>query len=397
LLVLAGVVVATGLMTGGFGLKMLGSSQYGGKHYFYFLAAVAGYFVFTSRRIPPHQAGWYVALFFLAGLASAVSILAVLAGSKFEYLLLLFPPAGEVSRAAYGGPLIGPERMMRLGELRPIAEAVYCLLLVRYGISGVLDLKRPWRLLLLFLAVGTGLMSGFRSFTLQLAILFAILFYLEGLHRTRIALALLGVMLLGGVVVLPLADKLPLVVQRSLSFLPGRFDYEARRNALESTEWRVDMWKQVLPEVPNTLFRGRGWSVNARAFFSTVEIVSREDRLASTMLTGNFHNGPLSVLIPFGLYGFIPFVWFLVAGLRVLHRNWKYGSPALRRVNTLLLAAFAAHAIFFLGIFGALEADMAGFAGLLGLAVALNGAVAAPAPTESAATGVELGTEYIKA
>ncbi len=65
LLVLTGVVVATGLMTGGFGLHMLGSGHYGGKNYFYFLAAVAGYFVFTSRRIPPHRAGFYVALFFL--------------------------------------------------------------------------------------------------------------------------------------------------------------------------------------------------------------------------------------------------------------------------------------------------------------------------------------------
>jgi O-antigen ligase len=220
---------------------------------------------------------------------------------------------------------------------------------------------------------------------------------LEGLHRTRIALAFLGVMLLGGAVVLTQADKLPMVVQRSLSFLPGRFDYEARYNALASTEWRMDMWKQVLPEVPSALFRGRGWGVDARGFFSTVEIISREDRLASTIYTGNFHNGPLSVLIPFGLYGAIPFVWFLVAGLRVLHRNWKFGSPELRCVNTLLLAAFAARAIVFLVVYGALETDMAIFTGLLGLSVALNGTVAAAAPAKAAASGVALGTEYIKA
>ena len=56
LLVLTAVVVATGLVTGGFGVRMLGASRYGGKRYFYFLAAVAGYFVLPAggfRRIGP--------------------------------------------------------------------------------------------------------------------------------------------------------------------------------------------------------------------------------------------------------------------------------------------------------------------------------------------------------
>jgi hypothetical protein len=114
-------------------------------------------------------------------------------------------------------------------------------------------------------------------------------------------------------------------------------------------------------------------------------------------LAGDVHNGPLSVLIPFGLYGTLAFVWFLVAGLRVLHRNWKFGDPALRNVNTLLLAAFAAHVVLFVCVFGALQVDMAIFAGLLGLSVALNGAEPEPAPAEQPAAGVEYNTEYIKA
>jgi O-antigen ligase len=397
LLALSGVVVATGLMTGGFGLRMLGSGQYGGKHYFYFLAAVAGYFVFTSRRIPPQRAGFYVALFFLGGLTSLLSILGSLGSAKYTFLWLLFPPANALNQTAFGGPLSGSESILRLSELRMAAAALYGYLLACYGIRGVLDLKRPWLPLLLALALGGGLMAGYRSFSVLFAVLVAILFCVEGLHRTRFGLAFLGVMLLGGVVVLPQADKLPLPVQRTLSFLPGRFDYVAQATATTSTEWRIAMWKQMLPEVPKSLFRGKGWTRDAREFFSTVEINSREDQLASVIFVGNFHNGAFSILIPFGLYGAIAFLWFLMAGLRVLHRNWKFGSPELRRVNALLLAAFAAQIIFFFGVYGALETDMAGFAGLLGLSVALNGAVAAQAPVESAATGLELGTEYIKA
>jgi len=66
LLFFAAVVVVTGMFTGGIGLYSFGSAKYGGKNYFYVLLAIAGYFAFTSQRIPLHQAMLYVGLFFLA-------------------------------------------------------------------------------------------------------------------------------------------------------------------------------------------------------------------------------------------------------------------------------------------------------------------------------------------
>jgi hypothetical protein len=241
------------------------------------------------------------------------------------------------------------------------------------------------------------LLSGFRTFVVLGGLTFAAMFYLEGLHRTRYAAGLLGVMLLGGILVLPQAEKLPLVVQRSISFLPGKFNWVARESASTTVDWRVGMWRDLLPEVPKRLFRGKGWGINVGDFQTMLQTRGGIDPVAGAVLAGDYHNGPLSVLLPFGLYGAIAFVWFLVAGLRVLHRNWKFGDPALRTVNTLLLAAFAAHAIFFFCIFGALDSDMAVFAGLLGLGVALNGAGAVPAGAEQPAAGVEFNTEYIKA
>ncbi len=172
--------------------------------------------------------------------------------------------------------------------------------------------------------------------------------------------------LVGGAVVLPQAEKLPLMAQRALSFLPGKFHSVARESAQGTLEWRLGMWKDLLPEIPKHLFRGTGWGVDAREFFAVTETGEAGNPFASTILVGNFHNGPLSVLIPFGIYGAIAFIWFLVAGLRVLHRNWKFGDPALQRVNALLLAAFAARALFFLCFFGSLDSDMAMFHGLAG-------------------------------
>ncbi len=397
LLALAGVVVATGMLTGGFGLAMLRSSSYGGKNYFYFLAAVAGYFVLTSRQIPPHRAGLYVALFFLSSLTYVLSDLAALAGAEYDWLGWILMPAYDVRTATLESPLTAPESLVRMGELGLVGITFSAYLLARFGVRGLLDLTRPWRLLLFFLALGMTLFSGFRSSVMVIGLTFALTFFLEGLHRTRYLPVLLGVVLLAGVVVLSRAEKLPPPVQRALTFLPGRFEYGVRENARSSSGWRVEMWKQLLPEVPRRLFRGKGWGIDSRDYFTAVDIGDAANPLTTAMLVGNYHNGPLSILIPFGLYGAIAFLCFLVAGLRVLHRKWKFGDPALRRVNGLLLAAFASKAVLFMVFFGSLHSDMAVFTGTLGLGVALNGAGASLAQAEKPATDMALDTEYVKA
>src|SRR5262249_39600257 len=48
LVLLSVVVIGTGLMTGGFGSKVLGSNQMGGKRYYYLIGAVMGYFALSS-------------------------------------------------------------------------------------------------------------------------------------------------------------------------------------------------------------------------------------------------------------------------------------------------------------------------------------------------------------
>jgi hypothetical protein len=155
-----------------------------------------------------------------------------------------------------------------------------------------------------------------------------------------------------------------------------------------------------LPEVPQYLFRGKGWGIDPTDLFLAGESERRfhSEALAGTIVAGDYHNGPLSILIPFGIYGLIAFVWVLWAGLRVLHRNYQFGIPQYRTINALFLAAFAAHAIYFFVGFGSLHSDMAFFAGLLGMSVGLNGAEpSASTQVEEPAAGAELNTEYIRA
>jgi O-antigen ligase len=178
---------------------------------------------------------------------------------------------------------------------------------------------------------------------------------------------------------LPLVSRLPMTVQRALAVLPLKIDPVARADAEGSTEWRIRMWKAVLPQVPQYLLLGKGYALTpgelAYMTGPTAATAVSEDQWEAA-LAGDYHNGPLSVLIPFGIWGMLAFIWLLVAACRVLYRNYKYGDASLKTINAFLLAMFVSRIIMFFAIFGALSSDMLIFGGLLGLSVSLNGGVA---------------------
>src|ERR1039458_5335788 len=94
-------------------------------------------------------------------------------------------------------------------------------------------------------------------------------------------------------------------------------------------------------------------------------------------LATDYHNGWLSVIIPFGIWGMLAFLGFLFAAGRVLYANYRYSDPALQLVNAILLAMFLKSGLLFFG--GALSSDMMTFASLVGFSVSLNGGVRQPA------------------
>jgi hypothetical protein len=173
---------------------------------------------------------------------------------------------------------------------------------------------------------------------------------------------------------------MPLTVQRSLAFLPIDIDPIAAQNAAGSTEWRVEMWEEVLPQVPQYLILGKGLAINLNDLNAMSSGLNKTDsQYNGSMLAGDYHNGPLSLIMPFGLFGVAGFIWFLVAGVKVLNRNYKYGDPDLLNINRFLLAQCVVKIIIFFTIFGSFYSDLMAFTGLVGFSIALNGGVAAPA------------------
>jgi hypothetical protein len=367
-------------MTGGIGLRALGSESYGGRRYVQILAAVVGYFVLTSQRIPPERVGLCLGLFFLSGFTSLVASLAFMGGPSFYWLFSFFPPELAAEQAV--GEYSFNPTLVRIGGLTGAAVGLYCFVLGRYGFRGLIESPTLLRIAAFLVAAGACLYTGYRSVLIVFLLTCAIMFWLEGMWRTRaaVALAAAGICLVG--VIVFGATKLPMVAQRTLSVLPIQVDPTVRENATASSEWRVEMWRMLLPEIPKYLIKGKGYAINPNDMFMAFESAARGFGPGSTgsMAVGDYHNGPLSVIIPFGIFGVIGFLWFMGAALRVLYLNYKHGNQQFRTVNTFLFAAFLAKFLFFLTVFGTLSGELSAFTGILGLSVSLNGGVSQPAP-----------------
>jgi hypothetical protein len=184
-----------------------------------------------------------------------------------------------------------------------------------------------------------------------------------------------------GALILPVANRLPLNVQRTLSVLPGvKIDPIARHDAEASSEWRLNIWRHLFPQIPQYLLVGKGLGFSGSDLQSFVTVSPNtglgDADVEGIELVADYHNGPLSVIIPFGIFGSIGFIWFLIACLRVLRQNYHFGHPALHRLNTFLYGFFIAKTIFFFAVFGNLYNELAVFTGLVGLSVSINAGVA---------------------
>ena len=189
-------------------------------------------------------------------------------------------------------------------------------------------------------------------------------------------------------VCIPLANRLPVTFQRALSFLPLNIDPAVRADAQASLDWRIEMWKALLPQVPPHLLLGKGYAITPEDYQmmgANAALHSINPAEQALALSGDYHSGPLSVILPFGLWGAIVVIWFLIAGIWALHHNRLYGDPALQNYNTFLFAAFVAKTIGFVFIFGGISSDMVNFAGILGLSISLNGGICRPARQTAAA------------
>ncbi len=373
------MMIITAKLTGGFGFHTLGNQVGGGKKYLSLTLGILTYFALISRKIPENRRFFYLGLYILSGLPSFIGDIGPVLPSPLNYINVLVPPTISSGQQFELGTT-------RLGSMGATAGVITTFLLARYGLKNILRGKHSWWRVPLFLfSISCCMLGGFRNVIFTFTLISILMFFMEGLHRTWLLPFFLMIGLCGVCLIVPLSRHLPYTFQRSLSFLPLDIDPDAKADAEGSSEWRFRMWHDLWPQVPQYLLRGKGYALTLEDFEmleggslangAEAKMDASEDALA---VSGDYHNGPLSTLIPFGLWGGITFLWFMLAGLRVLYRNYKYGDPKLRVANTFFLAQYIAHMALYFFIFGAYSDDLFEFAKTIGFSMALNGGVMGP-------------------
>jgi hypothetical protein len=374
------VVVITAKFRGGLGFHAFGDESIGGKRYLWIWVAIIGYFTLISQPILPQKRRLYVTLYLLGTVAMVIPFLAGYLG-PVSYVVSVFFPGGSSTVPLQSDPM-GVGNLERFGGLANASMAGVFVLIARYGIGGILDFRRIWRPLLFLACIVTCFFGGFRSIIILIALTMGLLFCFEGLLRSRLMpVMVLGLVLIGGLSV-TFSDRLPLPVQRCLAIFPLKLDPVARLSAEGSSEWRLEIWRFLLPQIPQYLFLGKGLTFDANDMAMNMTIANQvdSDPGGQANLAGDYHSGPLSVIITFGIWGCIAFLWFLVASIQVLWANYKYGEPEIKKLNSFLIAYFIAKTALFLFIFGGFHSDFVGFVGVIGLSISLNGGVAKPVP-----------------
>jgi hypothetical protein len=368
------VVFATAKLTGGFGLRSMGGDVYGGKRYVFLVVGALAFFAVAARPIPKKHANLYLALYLIGGVFNVVSDLYSVMPDPMKYIYLVIPPADLLMNNSIDWG------RTRLAGFSGAGMAVFFLMLARNGFRDNLLTGKLWRPAVLILAAIAIPMGGFRSAILAAFLTIALIFYLEKMHRTGMMLVVVMLGILGGTLLIPATPHLPYTFQRALAFLPLDISVDARMDADDSTQWRLTMWEALLPQIPKYLMLGKGYKISSETYDLSMAanspiqraIDAAEDPLA---LASEFHSGPLSVVIPLGLWGVATWLWFWIAGFYVVWRNFRFGDSDLRHVNNFIFASYIMKFIMFIFVAGNLVNDMAGFTGLVGLSVAINSGV----------------------
>lgn len=338
----------------GFGIYALGGSSIGGVQYIeiaiQILFMLSAGIAVRTQSLDIHKCYRYI----LAGAA-------LCAGASV--VVSIFPSGYGAAARFFKFPqidLVNDAGMMgRISSLGNLACALMPFVLTRK--------KFISRVVLALGCVVLAALSGFRTWMIAVAGLYLMAeLYLYRLNLNKVFAGVAGGLLLLGVVWV-VAPTLDIRFQRSLSVIPGfetRILPEALDAALNSTDWRKQVYELCIQNVPNYLFVGRGLASS---------IGETLNWLGSARLHGgeafyhydahSYHLAIFALLIDYGSVATILFFGAMlttVCRMKTVRNAYPLGYEAF--TGSLFLFSIVATLTFWSGFSGtALELLMVGY------------------------------------
>lgn len=308
------------------GLSGMGSSLGGARFYFKIALALVSFVILANQRITERDAKWIIRLLIIGSIFSMVLNIA-----KYK-LFGALSPYPDLAEGYYTWHQ----------EMALPAVWIVIWLMSRYKTKEVLS--RPWLLLVLFICIAVAALSGKRAgfATVLLTPLIAAMLRKEYLYvgiGAVLAAILIGFLTLGQ------GDlfRLPLRVQRVLSYFPGKWDWQvASEFAAGIDPFRTEMRRLAWINIYRHPFVGEGYGVARREIATAAQLYGLEAVTQNLATGSSWHNTWLGIWADFGLpavlFWAIFWIQVVVVGIWV-YRRTVHASP-YRTLSLMLLVSF---------------------------------------------------------
>jgi hypothetical protein len=217
------------------------------------------------------------------------------------------------------------------------------------------------RFLMMATAVGTTVISGFRSSMGLLLIFFVVGSLVRGRVLDLVVAGAIGFVGLAGIMVIGV-DKLPFGAQRILSVLPVGVDERIKESAQKSSQWRFDMWRLALTTdryIKNKML-GDGFSFRADELAAAQDAVFGDKRRSAGMKVedimlarGSYHGFHVEAIRMTGVLGLVCAIVALGIFFRSAWKHIRYfkGRPEWGYV-LFICVPFLIHPFYLMLVFG---------------------------------------------
>jgi O-Antigen ligase len=312
------------------GFQAIGSEMVGGRVYFNIAVAFAAYWVLSRARANERQGFWLPALVLGAvGGAAMLNALAVFVPATVPFIYAFYSGVDVSSYLAQDDP--DPSLTETVGRqfwLLGFATQAFPVLCAYFNPLTLLLPVYPLRFFLFLLGSGAVMFAGYRGVLIATVFIVLLSTYFHNGMRALVKIVVIGILALTVLIAgQGSLFNLPLPAQRALSFLPGKWDPIAVRNAASTTEWRVEMWKLVLQgQYLKNPWLGDGFGFSA--YELQVMARNRMNRMGDAsqaqedaLVVGALHGGPVSAIRYAGIVGLFLFYALMVASAAFAWRS----------------------------------------------------------------------------
>jgi hypothetical protein len=311
------------------GLAMLGSAQGGGRFYLKLGLAFAAFLILSSRTYSERDIKWIFGFLIFGAFFTLLYNFAttVLGGASID------PATGMVREEFYTWhqTLSGP------------AMTIVFLMFAKWSPKEICSLQRPWLVVVYAICFIMVLMSGKRM-ALVAVVLAPLVSAIMFRQYVYIFVALMVAFAASSALVAGQGQwfKLPLVAQRTLSWLPGDWDPALQSMTGGADDWRGELRYMATELIKETPLIGRGFSVDLSETVTAIGMAARgggmDIQVAAYALGRSWHNTWLGYAADFGIplaviQGVI-YLWVLVLSAKVFRH---YGNRSLFGVFALYL------------------------------------------------------------